>query len=540
MSDPLSPTETNSPGAPGESSLGLDSLWQVLGVTSSHVSLPDPLVGRDIGGITLDRVIGEGGMGRVYEGQQAAPSRTVAVKVLRPGLASREIHRRFATEAEILGRLRHPAIAQVYAAGTFALLDTQVPYFVMEYVPEALSITEYAKRRNLPPADRLSLFHRVVDAIAYGHANGVIHRDLKPGNILVDGEGNPKVIDFGVARWSGREDATTLTQMGQVVGTLQFMSPEQVGGSSGAVDARSDVYSLGLVLYELLTDTRPFELRDASVVEAARIIEGQKPRPIRSFRRDISSHISAIVDKCLAKQPGSRFASAAELRDALKNATNPAAHARRHGRLPAVVAGIALIGFGGLLFRPVASLSAMIWPQTDTFEAATFRFATIDAADRYLVDHTGVRKYREWQTPPLTYWGPEENDREGRLCYRFDFPERTEQVRLLATLSCWDFSKEPGGFGKGAAAIEVSGDGQSWTRVRDGIEPRQWGTGWTIDELIPSDACGTSSLWVRVRLLAEAAPNTSYTTAQFGRGAPTASKPIFAIEARLADQETRR
>jgi hypothetical protein len=507
----------------GGASLSLDSLWQILGVDACNASLPDPLLGRDLGGVTLQRVIGEGGMGRVYEGLQTAPSRTVAVKLLRPGIASREIHRRFATEAEILGRLRHAAIAQVYATGTFTLLETQVPYFVMEYVSDSLSITEYAKQRQLPLADRLSLFQDVVEAIAYGHANGVIHRDIKPGNILVDGDGKPKVIDFGVARWSGREGDTRLTEFGQVMGTLQYMSPEQINGPSNTVDPRTDVYSLGLVLYELLADTRPFDLRDASVVEAA---------------RDIPRRVSAVVDRCLAKQPVARFASAAELRDALKKAVIAAAPSRSRSPATLVLAGVALLATGGLVLRPIASVSARFVERLTAHDTAAFRFTTVDAADPHLVEHSGVRKYREWQTPPLVYWGPEENDREGRLCYRFDYPNRTQQVRLIAKLSCWDFSKEPGGVGRGAAAIEVSRDGQTWLAVRDGVERRLWGSGWTIDELIPSEACGTTSLWVRVRLLAEAAPNTSYTTAQFGRAESTSTTPVFALDATLAAPKT--
>lgn len=208
-------------GTETASSLGVDSLWRMLELDGDGDGLPDPLIGRDLDGVRVVGMIAEGGMGRVYEGRQDKPARTVAVKVLRPGLTSCEVLRRFANEAEILGRLRHPAIAQIHAAGTFSLLGAHVPYFVMEYVPGAVPITRYARERALSLDERLDLFDTVVDAVAYGHSRGVIHRDLKPGNIVVDEEGRPKVIDFGVARELGREDGTALTRLGQVLGTLQ-------------------------------------------------------------------------------------------------------------------------------------------------------------------------------------------------------------------------------------------------------------------------------------------------------------------------------
>jgi tRNA A-37 threonylcarbamoyl transferase component Bud32 len=519
-----------------ESSLGVESLWRACGVAGAAADLPDPLLGRDVGGVTPVRMIAEGGMGRVYEAVQAQPARTVAVKVLRPGLMSREVYRRFANEAEILGRLRHPAIAQVYSAGAFTLLDTQVPYFVMEYVPDALPITRFAREKNLSLAERLDLFAAVLDAVAHGHALGVIHRDLKPGNILVDGAGRPKVIDFGVARGLDREEATTLTQLGQVLGTLQSMSPEQVNAAPGAVDARSDVYSLGVVLYELLADRPPYDLRETSVVEAARIIQERRPASPHTLRREIPRRVSAVVDRCLAKDPVRRYASAAECAAALVEArTRPEAASFARRWLPAaagaaaVSAAVWLTPPAPLPPRPATAPPSPL--RSRQLPAASYEFAAIDAADPHLVEAVGVRKYREWQTPPIVYWGPVANRSPARLTYRFDFPSPAAVIHLVARASCWDFFHEPGGVGRGAAAIEVSSDGETWHMIRNGLEPRLWGAGWEIDEPVPPTACGTSTLWVRVRLLVEDAPNVAYTTAQFGRMNPPGRAPVFAVTA---------
>jgi len=536
------PEEPAAPATPdAESSLGVDSLWQFFGPEVATADLPDPLLGRDLGGVTLVRMLAEGGMGRVYEAAQAKPARTVAVKVLRPGLLSREVYRRFANEAEILGRLRHPAIAQVYAAGTFTLLDAQVPYFVMEYVPDALPITHFARQRGLPVADRIALFKIVVDAVAHGHAHGVIHRDLKPGNILVDGDGRPKVIDFGVARGLSREEATTLTQLGQVLGTLQSMSPEQVNAAPDAVDARSDVYSLGVVLYELLTDAPPYDLRETTVVEAAKIIQERRPIPPHALQRDIPRRASGVAERCLAKDPAKRFASAAELRSALDDATSPTPPRPAMRSWMAAAGGATLLASlawfvpGAWEPRPKPISEAIPAPPRAPRPAADFHFATIDDADPYIVEATGMRKYREWQAPPIAYWGPTHNGVVAHLTYRFEFPAPARAIHLVAKASCWDFFMEPGGFGRGAAAIEVSADGTTWHGVRNGLEPRLWGTSWEIDEPLPPAACETSELWVRVRLIVEDAPNFAYTTAQFGRTSSTPAQQAFAITATTED-----
>ncbi|MHC4695580.1 MAG: serine/threonine protein kinase, partial [Planctomycetota bacterium] len=213
-----------------------------------------------IGQFHIKNVIASGGMGKVYEAIQEHPRRTVAVKVMKQGIASRSALRRFEFESQLLARLRHPGIAQVFEAGTHDDGTGAVPYFAMEYIPNARSITAFAKDKKLGTRDRLRLFARVCDAVHHGHQKGIIHRDLKPGNILVDSNGDPKIIDFGVARGTDSDMAVTTlqTDVGQLIGTLQYMSPEQCAADPHDIDTRSDVYALGVVLYELLCDRVPY------------------------------------------------------------------------------------------------------------------------------------------------------------------------------------------------------------------------------------------------------------------------------------------
>jgi len=267
-----------------------------------------------IGPYELLGLLGEGGMGVVYEAHQAVPERHVALKLLRPGLLSEDRLRRFQNEALALGRLNHPGIAQVYAAGTASTESGPQSFIAMELV-RGERIDLHAQRLRLDVRGRLEWIAQLCDAVQHAHEKGVVHRDLKPANVLVSEEGALKVLDFGVARLAGAdlESLTNLTGSGQVLGTLPYMSPEQVSGNPERVDARSDVYAIGVIAYELLTGQRPLDVSSRSLPEAARIIAQEEPSTLGRVDRRLRGDIEVIVAKALAKEPALRYASAGEL-----------------------------------------------------------------------------------------------------------------------------------------------------------------------------------------------------------------------------------
>jgi eukaryotic-like serine/threonine-protein kinase len=250
-----------------------------------------------IGPYKLIEEIGEGGMGTVYMAQQTEPvKRLVALKVIKPGMDSRSVIARFEAERQALALMDHPNIAKVFDAGTTA---TGRPYFAME-LGKGVPLTKYCDDHHLAVKERLKLFIPVCQAIQHAHQKGIIHRDIKASNVLValfDGEPVPKVIDFGVAKASGLQltEKTLVTGFGAVVGTLEYMSPEQAELNQLDVDTRSDVYSLGVLLYELLTGTTPLDrkrMQSAAVLEMLRIIrEVEPPRP--------STRLSTMEDTAL-------------------------------------------------------------------------------------------------------------------------------------------------------------------------------------------------------------------------------------------------
>ncbi|MHC4219822.1 MAG: protein kinase domain-containing protein [Planctomycetota bacterium] len=279
--------------------------------TAAQPGLP---VGTRIGSYELRQVIGTGGMGAVYEAVQDHPHRLVALKVLRRGFISRSALRRFKHEAEILGRLRHPNIAQVHDAGTFDDGQGAQPYFAMELIKGRL-LLDYAESQDLGTRARLELFVKVCDAVQHAHLKGVIHRDLKPDNVLVDEHGEPKILDFGVARATDADiQVTTIrTDVGELIGTVPYMSPEQVAGDPEELDTRSDVYSLGVVLYELLTGRLPHNVRGKTIPEAVRIIGEEDPSRLSTIDRSFRGDLDTIVAKTLEKEKDRRYQSARDL-----------------------------------------------------------------------------------------------------------------------------------------------------------------------------------------------------------------------------------
>jgi len=275
-----------------------------LGVDASSGGVLVP--GARAGPYAIVRLLDSGGMGDVYEAQADHPRRRVALKVLRTAwLGEREL-RRFEFEAEVLARLQHPNIAVVLESGMHTVGTTRLPWIAMELLEGARDVRTFSREQGLALRERVALFLQACEAVAHGHEKGVIHRDLKPGNLLVDATGRLKVIDFGIAR---ADDAgrVELTQTGEVFGTIRYMAPEQLEGLSRA-DARSDVYSLGVVLYELAVGRSPFQIDGLTASQAAVAIGGDRDATQR-FPRSVPRDLGWIAGRAAHPDPDRRYAS---------------------------------------------------------------------------------------------------------------------------------------------------------------------------------------------------------------------------------------
>ena len=303
-------TEEATDGAPFSGAPTLDA--NAPGVPAPPSPLP-----AGIGGYRVVRKLGEGGMGIVYEADQPSPKRRVALKVVRGGQFVDETYlRMFRREAETLARLVHPNIAAIYEAGR---TEDGQHFFTMELVTGE-TLSAYARRRlggeKPGPGEvrgRVRLFETVCRAVNHAHQRGVIHRDLKPSNIVVSESGEVKVLDFGLARITDADVAvgTVMTELGKIWGTLPYMSPEQTRGDSRGIDFRSDVYSLGVVLYELVSGRLPYDTQTGSLVQAVRTICEEPPQPLTATAAD--ADLKAIVGKALEKDPDQRYQTAAAL-----------------------------------------------------------------------------------------------------------------------------------------------------------------------------------------------------------------------------------
>ncbi len=392
------------------------------------------LIGRRIGRYRIMRRIAVGGMGAVFEAEQDTPRRSVALKIIQRGMISPSVLRRFEYEAQLLGRLNHPGIARIYEAGTYDLGDGARPFFAMELI-DGLSLLEFARQRELPIRRRIELMIRVCDAVQHAHQRGVIHRDLKPANILVAydaplpsepraeasdppvraASGNerlafaveetapsrsrlrsetsstpqPKILDFGVARAidADAQFTTMHTLAGELVGTVRYMSPEQVAGDPDDIDTRCDVYALGVICYELLSGRMPYDFKSGTVVEVSRAIAQDDPIPLSAVDRSLRGDIDTVLRTALAKDKSRRYASVAEfgadLQRCLRHepiaARPPSAldrmmkFTRRHRALVGGVAATFIVLVAGLVVTIVQSRRIEREARNTQYEADKYR-----------------------------------------------------------------------------------------------------------------------------------------------------------------------
>ncbi|MFA6044106.1 MAG: WD40 repeat domain-containing serine/threonine-protein kinase [Phycisphaerales bacterium] len=412
----------------------------------------------DLHGVVIDdfrliRLIGRGGIGTVYEAEQLSLKRTVAIKLLQSWTATRDARRRFVEESVILARLRHPGIAQVIAAGSRQLdlsgpdmvlaaglfSEAQsLPWIAMELVDGGRTILDAC--RGQPINTVIEMFAQVADAVHYGHQQGFIHRDLKPANILVNGRGEPKVIDFGIARAVGSDRGTATTHDGAMLGSPRYMSPEQCDGRTSLVDTRSDVYSLGVVLYEAMTGASPYAGGDESVGSyMRRICETPSVDP-RKVDRSIPTDAAMVVLKALNKEPGERYQSAAEFAADLRRviAREPI-QARRRSTVYAagmlmrrrpvmtVLAALAVLGLIAGFAGITLGLSRERVARREADRAAWL--ANLTAADSSLRVGDGGTAMRRLEAIPPTYRGWEWN---------------FLQAQADTSLQHWDLPEHPG------------------------------------------------------------------------------------------------
>lgn len=494
------------------------------------VETEPPPGGRLLAGrYRLEQRVAVGGFAEVWRAFDTELRRTVAVKIPKPSrLGMREA---FLAEARRVANLRHPAIVPVHDVGT----DGDSCFIVSEFI-DGGSLADRLAQGPLGPAEATRWVAQIAEALAYAHRSGVIHLDVKPGNILLNHHGDAVLTDFGIAK--SVADRSALTPSG---GTLRYMAPEQLSG--GSVGHAADIYSLGVVLHESLAGAARRSGDAPVVIESG--VNGVPELPISPA---LPARIARVCRRALSREPADRHPTAAAFAADLKSGTTRssrglialgAAGAMLATMVPLVawVRGPALES--RVVVRPRVELvrtaphPAPVLDSAADSRSAAVVFRRIADARPYVVAAQDVVHFSEWQDPPDTYVGPLRNDVECSVTYRFDFARPTVAVRLVAETRCWDFTRQPGGFGRGASSIDVSRDGTTWVVVREGIGEPRWGEGWDIDEPLPAVVVGGTSIWIRARLLTNGSPNSTYSVAQFGRNRDDRSRPTFGIEAEL-------
>jgi len=295
--------DLGSSGSAGSSDALDDRTRPAVGSSAVDALAPNPTPLPTIPGYDIKKQIGRGGMGIVYKAVQKSTARTVALKVLLEGPFATDVaRRRFEREIALAAQLRHPNIIPIHDSGD---IDGRL-YYAMEHV-YGQALNDYVRIHNLPTAARLKIFTRICDAVSHAHQRGVIHRDLKPGNILVDGHGVPHVLDFGLAKAGSLADANT-SMTAQIIGTPAYMSPEQAAGDPGGIDTRSDAYSLGVMLYELIVGRMPYDT-NVSIGKILHNIAHTEPVAPRKIVPDLDADLEAILLKALEKERDRRYQS---------------------------------------------------------------------------------------------------------------------------------------------------------------------------------------------------------------------------------------
>ena len=432
--------------------------------------------GDQIGRYRLTEELGEGGMGKVFKAEQTNPvRRDVALKVVKPGLDTAEVIARFEAERQALALMSHPHISQVIDAGA---TEQGRPYFVMELV-DGVAITNYCNDAKLNARERLELFARVCDTIQHAHQKGIIHRDIKPRNVMVatiDGKPTPKVIDFGIAKATNQRltERTLFTRHGEFIGTPAYMSPEQASMSAAEIDTRSDVYSLGALLYELLTDTPPFDAEEFKTKdrdEMRRLIREETPKnpsaaietavashrttvaqnrgtSLRELKSQLHGELDWIVMRCLEKEPDRRYATAAALSDDVQRylyndpvVARPATTSYRvkkflakNKTVAAAVCAVALTLIAATCVSVWLAMNAMRSRALADQETESLRQVVAFVND-------GLLAVGNPQFDPFAF-----NDRGAAICRRWSSakqhhgglprPERTVPLHALSHLSC--------------------------------------------------------------------------------------------------------
>lgn len=496
--------------------------------------LPDGLLAARY---RLDRRLATGGFAEVWLAHDDQLDRTVAIKL--PKATRVYSAAAVLAEARRVARLSHPHILPIHDVS----VEKETCFIVSDYL-DGGSLADRLADGTVPRASAIRLIGQVAEALAFAHGQGVIHRDVKPGNIFLNSRGDAVLGDFGIARMGTVDEAEA------PLGTLRYMAPEQLAGEP--CTPRSDIYSLGVVLHEALSGESPYEATDPGSLHRA--ISGGGVR----ISSAIPKPLAMVCRTALSHAPEERHASATEFLADLRRAES------RQGRtwsraLVAPAIGLAAVPLV-LLFAPRSGTieSNPASPQTFVAPGPAIDLAiqpsglvpmlrpqgapptvrlecwTVGETLPYVVEAVNLRQYREWQDPPLTYFGPRLDGVEGKLVYRFDFPAPVSAATARFETFCVNFLEEPGGEGRGASSLEVSPDGQAWHTIFDHLGPPQWGRRWSlIDEPLPDVIQGSRSIWLRVRFLTSGCPNDDYTVAQVGRPRPGGQHPAFRLVVEL-------